>query len=159
MCEEVEIVIEPIATVYNNRKEMIDDNWGSVISTIEINSAKFEKDVLLGLSEFSHLEVVFYMHKVATEKIAEKARHPRGNMSFPLVGIFAQRVKNRPNRIGVSRCKLLKVESHQITVQGLDAINCTPVLDIKPYIKEFGPIGQVKQPFWATEIMSHYYDL
>ena len=78
-------------------------------------------------------------------------------MDWPKIGIFAQRGKNRPNRIGVSVCRLVKVEGLKITVEELDAIDGTPVLDVKPYIREFGPRGEVRQPGWATELMTEYY--
>ncbi|MDT0347467.1 TrmO family methyltransferase domain-containing protein [Streptomyces litchfieldiae] len=85
------------------------------------------------------------------------ARHPRGNADWPLVGIFAQRGKDRPNRLGVSRCWLLGVEGLDVRVRGLDAVHGTPVLDLKPYMAEFGPQGEVRQPDWATELMRAYY--
>jgi len=85
------------------------------------------------------------------------ARHPRNNRDWPLVGIFAQRGKNRPNRLGVSRCAIERVEGLDIHVSGLDAIDGTPVLDIKPYMAEFAPAGETRQPEWATELMRNYY--
>jgi tRNA (Thr-GGU) A37 N-methylase len=72
--------------------------------------------------------------------------------------VFAQRGKNRPNRIGVSRCRVLGVSGLDVEVEGLDAIDGTPVLDVKPWMDEFAPIGQVRQPQWSTELMAHYYD-
>ncbi|MFD0476032.1 TrmO family methyltransferase [Nonomuraea thailandensis] len=80
-----------------------------------------------------------------------------GNPDWPEVGIFAQRGKNRPNRLGVSRCRLLAVEGLDLRVRGLDAIDGTPVLDVKPYMAEFGPQGETVQPAWATELMRAYY--
>ncbi|MFI6600918.1 SAM-dependent methyltransferase [Nonomuraea sp. NPDC050536] len=117
----------------------------------------FPEEALYGLDEFSHLEVVYRFHLVSEEKIETGARHPRNNPEWPLVGIFAQRGKNRPNRIGVSRCELVKVDGLDIHVKGLDAIEGTPVLDIKPYMREFGPRGEVRQPAWAVELMREYY--
>ncbi|MFZ3589910.1 TrmO family methyltransferase domain-containing protein [Bacillus sp. DJP31] len=111
----------------------------------------------MGLSDFSHLEVIFYMHKVDPSKIETNARHPINNIEWPKVGIFAQRPKARPNQLGLSRCQIVKVEGYKITVIALDAIVGTPILDIKPYMNEFGPIGVVKQPKWASELMTHYY--
>ncbi len=80
------------------------------------------------------------------EKIETGARHPRGNRDWPLVGIFAQRGKNRPNRLGVSRCRVVTVEGLDVHVEGLDAVDGTPVPDLKPYMEEFGPRGEVHQP-------------
>lgn len=87
-----------------------------------------------------------------------RARHPRGNEQWPKVGIFAQRAKSRPNRLGVSVCRLVAVEALTITVQALDAIDGTPVLDLKPYMREFGPRGEVRQPAWSHELMATYWD-
>jgi tRNA (Thr-GGU) A37 N-methylase len=74
---------------------------------------------------------------------------------WPKIGIFSQRPKARPNRIGLSHCRILKIEGYRITVEALDAIVGTPILDIKPYMKEFGTIGEVVQPDWASELMSN----
>ena len=82
---------------------------------------------------------------------------PRSNPAWPEVGIFAQRAKNRPNRLGLSTCDLVAVEGSTIRVRGLDAIDGTPVLDIKPFMTEFGPRGSVRQPAWSRELMAEYY--
>lgn len=152
-----EITIKPIGTVHSPRKEPLDDHWGSVISEIELDTDQFDAQVLLGLDDFSHCEVVFFMNRVPIRKIEKIARHPRNRTNLPKIGIFAQRSKTRPNRIGVSRCRIVKVEELTVVVEALDAIDGTPVIDIKPYMKEFAPIGEVYQPEWTKELMSHYY--
>ena len=151
------ISIAPIGWVRAPRTVAHDDNWGAVTSTIEIDR-RFSLESLAGLADFSHLEVIYSFHGVPPERVETGARHPRNRADWPLVGIFAQRGKARPNRLGVSRCNLVRVEGRVLTVQRLDAIDGTPVLDIKPYIVEFGPIGPVTQPGWATELMKNYYD-
>jgi tRNA (adenine37-N6)-methyltransferase len=151
------LVVTPIGYVRAPRTEARDDYWGSVASVIEIDE-RFPIEALAGLADFSHLEVVYHFHGVPLDRVETSARHPRNRADWPLVGIFAQRGKARPNRLGVSRCNLVKVEGRRITVQRLDAIDGTPVLDIKPYMREFGPIGEVAQPGWATELMKAYYD-
>ncbi len=83
---------------------------------------------------------------------------PRGNPEWPAVGIFAQRAKNRPNRLGVSTCELVGVDGCTLDVRGLDAIDGTPVLDVKPYLAEFGPRSPVHQPVWSHELMAGYFD-
>ena len=155
--QETHIDIVPIGWVRAPRTEARDDFWGSVTSTIEIDE-RFSPEALAGLADFSHLEVVYHFHGVAPERIETAARHPRNRSDWPLVGIFAQRGKARPNRLGVSRCNLVHVEGRIVTVQRLDAIDGTPVLDIKPYMVEFGPIGPLSQPPWATELMKSYYE-
>lgn len=151
------ITILPIGIVRTARTEPIDDHWGGELATIELDSTRFTAEALAGISDFSHLEVVYSFHLVADSEITTTARHPRNNPSWPRVGIFAQRGKARPSRIGVSRCQLLGVDGLKLRVRGLDAIAGTPVLDIKPYMREFGPQGEVRQPDWATEIMREYY--
>lgn len=106
---------------------------------------------------FLHIEVVFYFHKVTDEQIQYVARHPRNNHDYPKVGIFVQRGKNRPNRIGATIVKVIKREGKSIIVEGLDAIDGTPILDIKPIMKEFMPREEIVQPKWATDIMRQYW--
>jgi tRNA (adenine37-N6)-methyltransferase len=84
-------------------------------------------------------------------------RHPRNNPAWPRVGIFAQRGKNRPNRLGLATVRILKREGRTLFVTGLDAIDGTPVLDIKPVLREFLPKEPVLQPEWATELMQNYW--
>jgi tRNA-Thr(GGU) m(6)t(6)A37 methyltransferase TsaA len=117
----------------------------------------FGADALAGLEGFSHIEVVFHFDRVGEDQITAGARHPRGRTDWPLVGIFGQRGKNRPNRIGVSICRLLSVEDRTLKVRGLDAIDGTPVLDIKPVMKGFLPRGEVVEPAWASELMKDYW--
>ncbi|HEV2446166.1 MAG TPA: SAM-dependent methyltransferase, partial [Candidatus Sulfopaludibacter sp.] len=125
---------------------------------IELDASRFSQESLAGLDEFSHVEIVFVFDRVADSDVHFGARHPRGRTDWPKVGIFAQRGKNRPNRIGVTVCRLVSVRPLAIEVEGLDAIDGTPVLDIKPYLRQFAPRGDVHQPAWATELMSRYWE-
>ena len=153
----MEFALEPIGTVVGGRAEAVDDDWNAERAVIRLNADKYTAAALAGLADFSHLEVVFLFHLIDPATVQTAARHPRGNPDWPLVGIFAQRGKNRPNRLGVSRCRLAKVDGLDVHVEGLDAIDGTPVLDIKPYMAEFGPQGEVTQPAWATELMRDYF--
>ncbi len=148
--------VEPIGVVSSSRVEPIDDGWDSETSSIVL-ADRFDESALDGLEAFSHIDVVYLFHRVTRDRIEEGARHPRGNPDWPCVGIFAQRGKNRPNRIGVTTCRLIGVEGRTLTVAGLDAIDGTPVLDIKPHLREFGPRGDVRQPDWAHELMRGYW--
>jgi tRNA-Thr(GGU) m(6)t(6)A37 methyltransferase TsaA len=140
------------------RTEAIDDDWGAVEAVIRLDGQRFQADAVAGLSEFSHLVVVFQFHLVAEADVMTGARHPRGNTAWPKVGIFAQRAKMRPNRLGVSNCELLGVEDLDLLVRGLDAVDGTPVLDVKPFMSAFEPASEsVHQPVWATELMQGYY--
>ncbi|GHG43260.1 SAM-dependent methyltransferase [Streptomyces zaomyceticus] len=151
------VVVHPVGHVVGGRDEVRDDDWGGVVSVIRLDAEAFGPEALAGLDAFSHLEVVYHFDRVRPDAVESGARHPRGNAEWPLVGIFAQRGKNRPNRIGVSRCRLLRTEGLDVHVRGLDAVDGTPVLDIKPYMTEFGPQGPTTQPGWADEIMRRYY--
>ncbi|WP_199562120.1 SAM-dependent methyltransferase [Micromonospora deserti] len=151
------ITVEPVGTVVGGRTEAFDDDWDTVEAVIRLDGTRFEPDALAGLDAFSHLEVVFQFHLVNPSSVNSAARHPRDNPEWPKVGIFAQRGKNRPNLLGVSRCRLLAVDGLDVHVHGLDAIDGSPILDVKPYMAEFGPRGQTSQPAWATELMSAYY--
>jgi tRNA-Thr(GGU) m(6)t(6)A37 methyltransferase TsaA len=148
--------VRAIGRVSSTRDEVIDDDWDSVSATITLDE-RFGVEALAGLSDFSHIEVVFLFDRVDPDTVTTGSRHPRGNPDWPEVGVFAQRVKNRPNRIGLSTCELLGVEGRVIRVRGLDAIEGTPVLDIKPYLVEFGARGEVRQPAWAHELMAGYF--
>ncbi len=148
--------ISPVGHVRGGRTLAEDDNWGSEEARIVLTD-DFGPDALFGLKDFSHAEIIFQFDKVPDHKIETGARHPRGNTEWPLVGIFAQRGKNRPNRIGLCTCRVLGVAGNEIHVQGLDAIDGTPVLDIKPVMREFLPREVTTQPDWASELMISYW--
>jgi tRNA-Thr(GGU) m(6)t(6)A37 methyltransferase TsaA len=150
------VSLEPVGRVVGGRTEPIDDDWGDVEATIVLDE-RFSADAVAGLEDFSHLDVVFLFHLVDPDSVVAGARRPRGRQDWPLVGIFAQRGKARPNRIGVTTCRLLGVSGSEVRVAGLDAIDGTPVLDLKPYMDEFGPRGQVREPAWARELMQNYW--
>ena len=149
--------IQPIGWVRSSRKEALDDDWDSVTSTIELDADRFTPDALHGLTDFSHIEVVYVFDRVDPTETEVAARRPRNNPAWPLVGIFAQRAKSRPNRLGVSSCTLTAVEGLTLAVAGLDAIDATPVVDIKPYMIEFAPRGPIRQPGWSHELMAGYW--
>ncbi len=150
------VKLEPIGIVHSTRSKPEDDYWDKEKSHIEI-SDRFSEETLIGLDEFSHIEVVFFFHKIDLNKVITTTRHPRNRTDWPKVGLFAQRNKNRPSQIGLTTCRILKIEEKRIYVSGLDAIDGTPVLDIKPWVKEFGPRGDQKQPAWTTELMKQYW--
>jgi tRNA (adenine37-N6)-methyltransferase len=151
------ISMQPIGIVHSTRKKTGDDNWDAEDASVELDSTRFNEVALVGLSDFSHVEIIFYMDKVDTAKIESAARHPRNNPDWPAVGIFAQRGKNRPNQIGTTICKIVKVEGTILHVKGLDAVDASPVLDIKPWVAEFAPRGSIHQPKWVSELMQGYW--
>lgn len=150
------IAIEPIGHVRSPRDDQSDDDWGDVRARIELTEA-FDPVCLDGIEEFSHAEVLFCFDRVDASKVSRGARHPRGNPVWPKVGIFAQRGKDRPNRIGSTIVRIESREGRVLRVVGLDAIEGTPVLDIKPVMVEFLPRGEVRQPAWSHELMREYW--
>lgn len=150
------IVVTPIAFVRGGRHDTTDDDWGEVVAEIVLDE-RFPANALAGLEEFSHLDVVFVFDRVDEASITVGARHPRGRTDWPSVGIFAQRAKGRPNRIGVTTCEIVGVADRTVTVRGLDAVDGTPVLDLKPTMVEFLPRAPVRQPAWTRELMQEYW--
>ena len=149
--------IKAVGHVRGGRAEAIDDDWGPSRARIELDPERFEPDALFGLAEFSHAEIIFVFDRITEAEIVTGARRPRGNPDWPLVGIFAQRGRNRPNRLGVSVCRVVAVDGLTLEVEGLDAIDGTPVVDIKPVLSGFLPRGEVREPAWAAQIMETYW--
>jgi tRNA-Thr(GGU) m(6)t(6)A37 methyltransferase TsaA len=158
----MDIVLHPVGWVRSSEhiseKASREDYWGDIVSEIRLDETKFTPDALEGLAEFSHVEVLFYFHGVSEDSVVSGRRHPRSNPNWPQVGIFAQRGKARPNRIAATVCGLLSVEGLTLKVQGLDALDGSPVLDIKPVFTEFTPDrASIRQPQWSHELMADYF--
>jgi tRNA-Thr(GGU) m(6)t(6)A37 methyltransferase TsaA len=151
----MQITLHPIATVGNIRLTPTDDFWGNVISEITL-LPDVPADAFKGIEAFSHLEIIYYFDKVDPWKIVYPG-HPRGNPDWPEVGIFCQRKKDRPNKLGLCTVELTEHRDRMIKVKGLDAINGTLVLDVKPVFKEFEPVGEIMQPQWSVELMRDYW--
>ena len=151
------VTLQPSGVVRDGRTTSDDDYWGGSVSTIELDTDRFGPDALAALDAFSHVIVVFHFHLLEEAAAERGGRHPRGREDWPVVGIFAQRAKRRPNRIGVTTCRVVSVNDTRLTVEGLDAMAGTPVLDIKPYMAEFEPAGEVSQPAWSHELMTEYF--
>lgn len=148
--------VEAIGVVESTRRDVRDDGWDAERACVVLGE-RFEPDALQGIESFSHVEVVYLFHRVDPAKIVAGARHPRNNPEWPAVGIFAQRGKNRPNRIGTTICRVLGREGRRLLIDRIDAVDGTPVLDIKPVMAEFLPEGEVRQPSWSRELMRNYW--
>jgi tRNA (Thr-GGU) A37 N-methylase len=111
----------------------------------------------MGIEAFSHVEILFLFDRVEPESVVSGARHPRNNQVWPAIGIFAQRGKKRPNRIGSTICQVIGREGPRLEVAEFDAIEGSPVLDIKPVMQEFLPRTEVSQPDWSRELMRAYW--
>jgi len=150
-------LIEAVGHVRGGRAEPSDDDWGKSQAVIELDPSWFRPESVAGLDQFSHAEVIYLFDQVSVDDVEFGARHPRGRKDWPLTGIFAQRAKNRPNRLGVGVCRIVSVDGLNVTVEGLDAIDGTPVIDIKPVMRGFLPRGDVREPAWADELMKEYW--
>jgi tRNA (Thr-GGU) A37 N-methylase len=153
----VTVTLHPIGHVRGGRAEVADDGWDAVEAAIVLDPARLGPDAALGLDAFSHVVVVFVFDRLDPATVERNARHPRGRKDWPRVGILGQRGSPRPNRIGVTTCRLLGVDGLTLRVRGLDAVDGTPVLDIKPHMTGFDPRGDVREPDWAREIMQGYW--
>ena len=154
---EERLELRPIAHVRSAVLEPEDDRWGGVPCVLEL-AAHLPTEALRGLEAFSHLEIVFAFRLIDPQTVCRGARRPRHRAAWPEVGILAQRARRRPNRLGVSRCRLVRVEGRRVHVLDLDAVDGTPILDIKPWMRETAPIGPVAQPRWSEELMARYYE-
>jgi len=152
-----DIALRAVGWVRGGRTAAEDDSWDAETAAIELDTAWLSAEALQGLDAFSHAEVVFQFDRLPEAEVILSARHPRGNPDWPRIGVFAQRGRNQPNRLGVSVCRILGVEGARLLVGGLDAIDGTPVLDIKPVMAEFLPRGDLRQPDWSRELMADYW--
>ncbi len=151
------VTVQPIGYVSSSRTVAQDDHWDAEISTIQL-VPEYGPESLQGLADFSHVEVLYHFHKADASRVTTGARHPRENTAWPLTGIFAQRGRNRPNLLGSTVCRVARVQGTVLHVAGLDAIDGTPVLDLKPVMQEFLPRGLVRQPAWSRELMKAYWN-
>ena len=145
-----------VAYIRNDRSEALDDNWDDVVSNVEL-AADVPSEALNGLKDFSHVEIVFFADWAEDVPPAPWHRHPRGNEDWPDVGVFAQRNKDRPNRILLSTVALEEVGDRFLRVRGLDGIDGTPVLDIKPVFRWSVPRGEVRAAPWSEALGETYF--
>ena len=105
---------------------------------------------LKGLEEWSHVNVLYWFDRNDTpQKRSMLQVHPRGDASNPLTGVFACRAPVRPNLIALSVCKIKSVEGCVVGIESIDAMDGTPVLDLKPFAPVDAPANGVKVPAWA----------
>lgn len=151
-----QFTVTPVGTVVGGRDDPGDsDHWADVTATIVLDE-RFGDECLLGLADFSHVEVVFVFDRAAERDDYRTPRRPRNRQDLPPVGVFCDHGPRRPNRIGVSACRVVAVRGRELDVRGLDAVDGTPVLDVKPVMTHFLP-GPVTQPAWVDTLMSEYY--
>ena len=139
--------LKPIGYVENDALDPGRRDWDSLVSRLVINDAYAR--ALRGLEEFSHLLVIYWFHLPGTLLLR---RHPRGRKDLPIVGLFATRTQFRPNPLGVRVVRLLRIEGTTLVVKGLDAVNQTPLIDIKPYMPERDRVSRAKVPAWVRKL-------
>ena len=144
-----------IGIVKSPMKDAVDEGWGNVVCEIDLDDSLAPG--LKGLEQFSHVIVLFHMHQFVFDPAADLIRRPRGRSDMPLVGAFAQRAKHRPNPIGITVARLLNIRRNVLTVQGLDAIDGTPVLDLKPYLPAWDWRPDAEVPKWIEKLMEGYF--
>lgn len=148
--------VRPVAYIRNERSEALDDKWDDVISTVEL-AADVPSEALWGLGDFSHVEIVFFADWADDVPPGPWHRRPRGNPDWPDVGVFAQRNKDRPNRILLTTVAFSDLTDRSFRVRGLDGIDGTPVLDIKPVFRWSVPRGELRAAPWSEELGEHYF--
>jgi len=141
--------VKAIGVVRNEVKHPLKQDWEKVVSDIVVESSLTE--ALDGLEEFSHIIVLYWMHRVAATGELPTKVHPRGRQELPLVGLFATRSPQRPNPVGVATVRLLKRRDNILRVEGLDAIDGTPVIDIKPYLPGYDSAANARVAQWITK--------
>ena len=147
--------LRPIGFVRSPVTDAVDEGWGVVESRIVLEPEY--RPGLRGLGDFSHVVVVALLHGARFDPARHLIRRPRGLAEMPELGIFAQRAKDRPNPLGITVVRLLAVEPDSIAVRGLDAIDGTPVLDLKPYFPEFDSARDAVVPGWVERLMRGYF--
>ena len=150
----MDLTVRPIGTVKNYVTDRKDTAWGEDVSDVILDRAYIGG--LKGLEDFSHAIIVFLLDQAHFDPEKHLQRRPQNRDDMPVTGIFAQRGKDRPNRIGITAVEIVSVTEDCLTVRGLDAIDGTPVLDIKPYYPAYDR-KEAAVPKWVNRLMEHYF--
>ncbi len=151
----MEFILRPIGFVKSPATEKVDESWGAVESAIVLEPEY--RAGLRGLEEFSHVLVTAFLHGARFELERHLVRRPRGQADMPEIGNFAQRAKDRPNPLGITVVPLVAVTPEGLRVRGLDAIDGTPILDLKPYFPQFDSAPGARVPEWVARLMRGYF--
>ncbi len=142
------VSLRPVGVVRNGVREPRMEGWSDVRSDIIVREDL--EGALDGLEDYSHLIVLFYIHRIPEEAKGRIHIHPRGDPRHPLQGVFATRTQLRPNPVGVTVVPLLRRRKNILRVRALDAIDGTPVLDLKPYVPHWDAVTDARVPEWIT---------
>lgn len=145
-----DVVLRPIGVVRNRVKRPMTGGWEDVTSRIVLRPELAE--ALLGLTDYSHVLVLFWPNQIPDDVRGSKPRlHPMDDPANPLQGVLATRAQIRFNPVLVTAVPLLKVEGNVLHVRGLDAVDGSPVLDVKPYVPHFDSVPDARVPAWVSE--------
>ncbi|MFI0219092.1 TrmO family methyltransferase domain-containing protein [Streptomyces lydicus] len=155
MSEEF-IEVPVIGRVVGGHTGRLDDFKGNTESVIRLNPG-FPEETLKGITEFSHLQVIWHFSERSRHDVALHARSPRNNPEWPETGTFAHHNHRRPAGLGMSFARVLRVEGLDVHVTDLDADDGTPIIDLVVVFREFLPRGDVTQPAWPGEMLRNYW--
>jgi len=150
-----EIKLKPIGFVSSPVTKRMDENWGKITSKIKLKPEY--TGALTGIDGFSHAIIITYLHQAKYEKEKHLQRRPRNLETMPMAGILSQRAKNRPNPIGITAVEIINAGDDYLELKGLDAIDATPILDIKPYYPDYDKIDNPEVPEWVDRLMKGYF--
>ena len=139
--------VQPIGYVANDERDVDRVDWTGVRSEIRLREELGE--ALLGLADYSHVIVIGWLDRVPAELRARPRAHPAGDERLPLQGALALRGGARPNPLSFTVCRLLGVDQATLHVEGLDLVDGTPVLDVKPYVTHYDAVAEATIPRWA----------
>lgn len=142
------IKLKPLGRAKNSAQKPMLPGWKDIVTEIVIDE-KYAQG-LDGIENYSHIVVVYWMDKEAE---CHLKHHPQGRDDVPYVGIFACRCPQRPNRIAISTVRLLSREENRLRVTGLDIVNGTPIVDIKPYTPQYDTVENVRVPQWVDKLV------
>ena len=142
-----EINIDEIGLVSNDVHQISLVDWSDVSSIVKFKS-EF-KDYLVHLDDYSHVIVVGWLHLIPSELRNRSQAYPNGDAELPLQGALALRGGARPNPISVTVCQIIDLQENELVLKGLDLVDGTPILDIKPYIPFYDSEVNARLPVWT----------
>ncbi|WOF16443.1 tRNA (N6-threonylcarbamoyladenosine(37)-N6)-methyltransferase TrmO [Methanoplanus sp. FWC-SCC4] len=171
---ETNITLNPIGIIRNNTTKPVlfadekglrinGDNKAAIENFHEVHEGISEivikdelSELLEGIEDYSHLIIIYWGHGITKEGRSLKRVHPMGMQKNPLTGVYSTCSPARPNPVLMTVVRLQKREGNVLTVSGLDAIDKSPVIDIKPYVSKFYPQDDIKIPNWMQKIIEEY---
>lgn len=145
-----QITLKPIGRVRNSIRHFKREGWESVVSEIVLDPQYSE--ALDGIEDYSHILVLFWISRLQAAQRKIKKIHPKSRPDLPLVGIFATRTQYRPNPIGLTLVKLISRKKNVLKVKGLDALQGTPIIDIKPISPKREFLRKYRIPKWYDKL-------